>query len=70
MADYSCFSVTSVTMNAYDSFEHMHFRFKFSSQTCDFVTVYRLPSDSHSEFLSDFSDFLEEFAITVSESVM
>src|SRR5262249_39102974 len=66
----SSFSVTSLTNHSFTSFEHMLLRATHLSKTFLFAIIYRPPQSPQAQFLSDFSELLEEISSSPSELVI
>ena len=60
-------SVSLVTTKTFSSFEHMLLKLTIAARSYFFLIVYRPPSSSKPDFLSDFSLLLEDFASSPSD---
>lgn len=66
----SIFSLTSVSLPTFSSFEAMAVKFTCASKSYLILSVYRPPSSSKTDFVSDFSQLLEGIASSPSNLVI
>jgi hypothetical protein len=66
----SSFSVSIIKTHVFSSFEHLFLRLTCSCKTYLFLTLYRPPSLSKSDFMSDFAVLLEDLASSPSALIV